>query len=401
MEDKLEKASGTLRSGVLKTEAQVRAAVISPILQALGWDPADPDQWRVEWPVKFDVGVGYVDDALFGPGGTALVFVEAKRPGNLDPDAEEQLFRYAANKGVPILVLTDGDIWDLYLSMAADERSKRRFAHLTLTKSNDLTAIATDLQRYLSRDRVVKGNAKASAEQRLADDRAREQGRKALSAAWNGLLAEPDELLRDSLIERVEQATGSRPWHEDAEEFLRTSATQSHQSVQQNDAIEWLRAAPANLPSRMKATVQRWLKQVSNAASNKPSPDGSAPEPPSGQGNLRGFRFRGVDHPTQNGWETLTTLASVLEQHKPGFLNELAQHGTSARKWPRAVRHDEQLMQTKADGPSYRPVDGHADWLLLVHGSTRSKLRWMKQMTELAGLVWTTDVEPLFENPST
>ena len=396
MEDKLEKASGTLRSGVLKTEAQVRAAVISPILQALGWDPADPDQWRVEWPVKFDVGGGYVDDALFGPGGTALVFVEAKRPGNLDPDAEEQLFRYAANKGVPILVLTDGDIWDLYLSMAADERAKRRFAHLTLTKSNDLTAIAADLQRYLSRDRVVKGQAKASAEQRLEDDRAREQGRKALSAAWNTLLAEPDELLRDSLIECVEQATGSRPWHEDVEEFLRISAAQSHQPVQQNDAIEWLRAAPANLPSRMNATVKRWLEQLSNPAPNKPSPDGPAPKPPSGQGNLRGFRFRGESHPAMNGWETLTALVAELEHHKPSLLEELAMLGAPKRKWPRAVRVGDPRL-AEPHKPNYRPVDGHDGWLLLVHGSTATKVGWMQQMVELAGLVWGSDVEPIFE----
>ncbi len=48
LEDALAKARDTLVSGVLTSEAQVRAAVIAPLLQALDSDPADPEQWQVE-----------------------------------------------------------------------------------------------------------------------------------------------------------------------------------------------------------------------------------------------------------------------------------------------------------------------------------------------------------------
>lgn len=75
------------------------------------------------------------------------------------------------------------------------------------------------MQRYLSREEVVRGKAKSNAERRLADILHRKQGRKALPLAWNAVLAEPDELLRDLLIESAEQATGSRPWRKDAETF--------------------------------------------------------------------------------------------------------------------------------------------------------------------------------------
>lgn len=397
LEDRLARAGQVLKSRVLATEAQVRAAVISPLLQALGWDPADPAQWRVEWRVEFDVGTGYVDDALFGPGGTALVFVEAKRPGNLDPKAEAQLFRYAANKGVPILVLTDGDTWDLYLSMAAGEPAERRFAHLTLTKSNDLVAIAADMQRYLSRDRVVKGKAKASAEQRLADDLIREQGRKALSAAWNALLAEPDELLRDSLIERVEQATGSRPWREDAEDFLRMSAAESHAPSQQGDVAEWLSAVPADLPRGMKAVIARWRN---NLGDSEQTPAPQAPRVPPqemGFGDLRGIRILGKEHESTKFARVHLMLASELQSRDASFLSELASLVKPGMRNPRAVGMSDPILRSDR-GRRYRQVPGHPEWHLHVSYSAKNHQRLMREMTELAGLSWDRDVMVLFSS---
>ncbi len=76
LKDALAKARDTLVSGILTDEAKVRAAVVAPLLNVLGWDPADPKQWLVEYAV----GAGKVDDALFGPGGSALVFIEVKKP---------------------------------------------------------------------------------------------------------------------------------------------------------------------------------------------------------------------------------------------------------------------------------------------------------------------------------
>lgn len=395
LEDALTKAQNTLASGALTNEAQVRSAVIAPLLNALGWDPADPNQWLVEYAV----GTGKVDDALFGPNGSALVFVEAKKQGNLSVKAEDQLFGYANNKGVPLLVLTDGNVWDLYLSMAAGEPTERRFCHHEIKASRDLSTMAGDLRRYLSREAVVKGQAKSGAEQRLADILNREQGRKALPLAWQTLLAEPDELLRDLLIESAEQATGSRPWREDAEAFLRQSTVASDTPSQQSDVADWLQAAPANLSSGMKAIVTKWRKQLSDASSAPAPKPAKKRQPTSMQGNLRGFRHGGEMRPAKNGWETLTLLASVLEQHKPGFLADLAALGSPTLKWPRAVHPGDARLE-EPTAPSYRPVNDHGDWLLLVHGSTSTKLKWMQRMVELAGLVWASDVEPIFENPN-
>ncbi|MCY3948330.1 MAG: hypothetical protein OXF61_03925 [Acidimicrobiaceae bacterium] len=145
LEHALAKARDTLASGLLANEAGVQASVIRPILRELGWDDADPQQWQVE----YQVDSGRVDEALLSSGGQPLVFVEAKRQGNLSVKAEDQLFGYAANKGVPLLVLTDGDTWDLYLSMAAGEPAERRFVHLTVTESGDLGRVAQDFREFI------------------------------------------------------------------------------------------------------------------------------------------------------------------------------------------------------------------------------------------------------------
>ena len=108
----------------------MKQAVIVPILRALDWDDADP----AEFVPEYSVDSGRVDYALLGPKGAPLVFVEAKGIGRVGLAGEEQLFRYAVNKGVPFLILTDGDLWDFYLSMAAGVPAERRFYRAKLTR---------------------------------------------------------------------------------------------------------------------------------------------------------------------------------------------------------------------------------------------------------------------------
>ena len=206
-----------LRSGRLMNEAQVKQAVILPVLRALDWDDTDPEAFRPE----YSVGKGLVDYALLDHG-QALVFVEAKRVGNLDAGGEEQLFRYAAHNGVPLLVLTDGNPWNFYLSMAPGVPAKRRFHHLELLQLEDKVPEYLDsLEKHLRKNRVVSGEAMRNAEQRLANNRERERARSAIPKTWRTLLKGPDETLRDLLAEAVESACGIMPGLDDVESFLR------------------------------------------------------------------------------------------------------------------------------------------------------------------------------------
>lgn len=212
----LKAAIGNLRSGRLEIEEDVKKAVIEPILRALGWDTADLRSTRSEYPT----GDGRVDYALLDYR-RPLVFIEAKRRGALDVRAEAQLFRYAAHNGVPLLVLTDGYYWDLYLSMEAGPPEDRRFCRLELRDAERTPDYAEILDTFLRREHVESGKAKRKAEESLHSDRERQRTREAIPDAWNALLTEPDEFLRDLLAERVHDQTGAKPERADVEDFLK------------------------------------------------------------------------------------------------------------------------------------------------------------------------------------
>ena len=144
LEQTLKTAVGRLCSGQLDNEAQVKQAVILPVLRTLDWDDTDPEAFKPE----YSVGRGMVDYALLDRS-KPLIFVEAKRIGALDAGGEEQLFGYASNRGVPLLVLTDGNRWDFYLSMAEGVPSERRFYRLELQLEHKIPEYVDFLEQHL------------------------------------------------------------------------------------------------------------------------------------------------------------------------------------------------------------------------------------------------------------
>ena len=215
LDSNLKTSISRFRSNDLGREEEVKIAVILPILQALDWDPRS-GSIKPEHPV----GQGRVDYALMCHG-RPQVFIEAKRRGALNVRAEEQLFGYASNQGIPLLVLTDGFYWDFYLSMADGLPEERRFYRLELRYDDDIPEYIDVLETYLRENRVASGEARRSAEIRLERNRARERARQAIPIAWGLLLDEPDELLRDLLAEKTQHTSGSKPEPNDVSEFLR------------------------------------------------------------------------------------------------------------------------------------------------------------------------------------
>ena len=216
LEQTLKTAVSRLRAGHLDNEAQLKQAVILPILRALDWDDTDPEAFKPE----YSAGHGLVDYALLDRG-RPLIFIEAKRIGAMDAGGEEQLFGYASNRGIPLLVLTDGDRWDFYLSMAAGVPSERRFYRLELQLEHKIPDYVDFLEEHLRKDRVVSGDARLNAEQRYASNRERERAHEAIPGAWQALLGEINETIRDLLAERVESECGTKPELDDVEAFLR------------------------------------------------------------------------------------------------------------------------------------------------------------------------------------
>lgn len=107
---KLDKIRTRLKKGEYRNEADVRMGVVNALLRCLGWPDDDPNIVCSE----FRTPNGRVDYALCDPGRNPLVLIEVKRVGNL-AGAEEQLFPYAVHlQGVPILILTDGEVWQFF-----------------------------------------------------------------------------------------------------------------------------------------------------------------------------------------------------------------------------------------------------------------------------------------------
>ena len=164
LDSNLKTAISRLRSDDLGNEEEVKLAVILPILHALDWDPAHSGSIKPEYAA----GQGRVDFALLCHG-RPQVFVEAKRRAPLDVRAEGQLFGYASNQGIPLLVLTDGYYWDFYLSMADGLPEQRRFYRLQLFHEDNIPEYMEFLETYLRKHRVASGEARRSAKLALRE----------------------------------------------------------------------------------------------------------------------------------------------------------------------------------------------------------------------------------------
>ena len=367
VEQALRTAISRLQSGRLDNEAQVKQAVILPVLRALDWDDTDPATFRPE----FRVNEGFVDYALLDWKGQPLVFIEAKRTGKLDTGGEEQLFRYANNKGVPFLVLTDGNRWDYYLSMAAGIPQERRFYRLELQLEHKISEYVDFLNEHLRRDRVVSGKAKLSAEQRHASNQERARAHKAIPDVWQALLTEPDETLLDTLAEKVESACGTKPEPDDVEAFLKQIA-----SLPLTATMDRKPAAHASTPSRTSTST------VTTTVS--PSPPLPQSTPQSTGTRIVGFLLgeERVESGTARG--TLADLLTRLDQNDPGFMERYYER-TVGRTRRLVARNRAELydMSHLADKHSMQLENG---WWLGTNLSQSSVRKHIETACRVAGL---------------
>lgn len=100
----------THRQVLEANETRTRMALIDPLLQALGWDTADPALVLPE----YDLSGNRADYALLDGTGKPVALVEAKKLGQHLVSHRMQIVNYANLSGVPYAGLTDGNHWELY-----------------------------------------------------------------------------------------------------------------------------------------------------------------------------------------------------------------------------------------------------------------------------------------------
>lgn len=94
-------------------ETRTRQVLIDPMLRALGWDVENPDSVEIEYPIEYSIGRDWADYVLM-ISGRPIAVIEAKRLGTpLYDKATNQALTYANRDGIPYMVVTDGDHWQM------------------------------------------------------------------------------------------------------------------------------------------------------------------------------------------------------------------------------------------------------------------------------------------------
>ena len=356
IQDTLNHMADQIRShaNLLGIEQNVRRTIIEPILQMCGWDV----NGLIEVQSEFSVGDGRVDYALFCPDGIPHVFVEVKRLGGLDTSGEEQLFRYAYRQGVPILILTDGDLWDFYLSTAVGIPAERLFFQMKLTSGDKIPRYAEIFDECLQKKHVCSGQAVKVA----TELRGGVAATRAISRVWQSMLAKPDEMLRDSLAEEIARDVGQRPDLDAVENFLKNAANSSSSPRQ---------------PQQRRGISAHLDGETDNE---------QGPSVRTRQGKkIIGFIYR--DQRVNTGAANLT-LAEVLKAfHKenPDFMRQMASAPDTIGRTRRLIAHS---LQELYDVPHMRKYHTELDddWLMATNLSAAESQRYIELACKIAGV---------------
>ena len=111
-----------------ENEIRTRVALIDPLLQALGWDVADPGLVSPE----YNVSGQRVDYALLGVDGKPAATVEAKKLGESLVSHRMQMLNYSNAAGIAYAGLTDGNQWELYEVFKQVTLEERRLLDLRI-----------------------------------------------------------------------------------------------------------------------------------------------------------------------------------------------------------------------------------------------------------------------------
>ena len=204
-----------LEKGLFINEAAVSDSIVRRLLDALDWPIYNPQLVFPQYPVEG----GKVDFALCYPLLEPCVFIEVKQVGNIE-GAEEQLFRYAFRRGVPIAILTDGQKWRFFYPIGQGDYRERMVHEIDLT-GGDGEENANRLSRYLNYESIRTGEAVKAIEEDYQNVSRQRQVATRLPEAWNKLVEDADEFLLDVVAEKVESLCGYRPTNEQVLGFLK------------------------------------------------------------------------------------------------------------------------------------------------------------------------------------
>ena len=217
LKEHIDDISNLLKQGAFANEKErtVSDRIVNRLLQALEWPIFTPQIVIDEYAVEGR----RVDFALCHPESTPRVFVEVKRVGNIDKGIK-QLFEYAFHRGIPIVVLTDGQKWRFYHPAGEGSYEDRIVAEIDLL-ADDSIECNNCLDRYLNYESVKTGKAAkviASDYQRIVSQRKVEER---LPEVWTELVQEENEDLLRVMVSKAIERVGHEPAKEQVVSFLK------------------------------------------------------------------------------------------------------------------------------------------------------------------------------------
>ena len=207
----------SLEKGLFTSEADVCDNIVRRLLhEGLGWPRYKPDVVIREYSVEG----GEVDFALCHPPSQPRIFIEAKRVGNIE-GGEEQLFRYAFRRGVPIAILTDGQQWHFFYPIGEGNYRERKVHEMDLTEG-DNGKNAEKLNRYLNYESICTGEAVETIKEDYEEVAQQRQVVKELPEIWSELVQERNDYLLLAVMEKAKKKIGYEPTEEQVLNFLKS-----------------------------------------------------------------------------------------------------------------------------------------------------------------------------------
>jgi predicted type IV restriction endonuclease len=352
-----------LKQGKFANEQAISQGIVLRILQALDWDTFDTSLVSPE----FRTAEGRADFALCHPPTKPILYIEVKPPGKAE-DSVRQALGYAFQYGgVPMVILTDGKTWSFYLTMEQGSYEERRVYKLDLFERDTGDAVEKFTQ-YLSRSKVISGEALDAARQEYRSKNRRAQAIAAIPSAWVELIQKGDELLVELIGDAVESKCGVRP--------------------EDGDILSFLRNAPVT------STVVGVFQGTSTARSEVTSPVVPFRDEPRVSAPRAGMiRFKGNDIRIRNALEATLLILRKLAESDPSFLSRCAAHPDNfGRKRAYIAKTTEELFPDRPDLRSKHETiaDG---WLLNTNVNNGIKEQVVKLACDVASLKFGTDVQ--------
>ena len=203
-----------LKNNEYSNEQAISQGIVLRLLSALEWPFHDT---QIVIP-EYKIPGGRVDFALCAHKNKPVIFVEVKQPGNT-LGADKQLFEYAFHTGVPFAIVTDGKEWHFYLPSGTGNYDERRVYKLNLIE-RDIQESVYRLERYLAYEDVLKGGALENAREDYKNVSKEREANENIPVAWKRLLEEKDEMILDSVSEKVESICGFKPTYKQILNYL-------------------------------------------------------------------------------------------------------------------------------------------------------------------------------------